>query len=87
MLSQQFIEDLSQRAAALFSDAEQFHEDAQARLQRLLQSAFAGLNLVSREEFDAQVAVLEHAEAAIRRLEARVAELEAAGHAQGSDSD
>ncbi len=45
-------------------------------LQIVLQSALSKLKLVSREEFDAQAAVLQHTRAKLEALEARCAELE-----------
>jgi len=46
------------------------------RIQDLLKSSFSRLNLVTREEYDAQLKVLERAEAAIRELEEKVAAME-----------
>jgi BMFP domain-containing protein YqiC len=50
--------------------------DVQKNLRALLQSAFAKLDLVTREEFDAQRAVLLRAREKITQLEARLAALE-----------
>jgi len=46
------------------------------RIQDLLKSSFSRLNLVTREEYDAQLKVLERAEAAIRELEEKIAAME-----------
>ena len=50
--------------------------DVQKNLRALLQSQFAKLDLVTREEFDVQRAVLLRAREKITQLEARLAALE-----------
>jgi len=50
--------------------------DLEAHFRRVLQSGARRLDLVSREEFDAQAKVLERSRALIGELEARVAALE-----------
>ena len=50
--------------------------DMQKNLRALLQSTFAKLDLVTREEFDVQRAVLLRAREKITQLEARLAMLE-----------
>jgi BMFP domain-containing protein YqiC len=50
--------------------------DIQKNLRALLQANFAKLDLVTREEFDVQRAVLLRAREKITQLEARLAELE-----------
>lgn len=52
--------------------------DVQKNLRALLQANFAKLDLVTREEFDVQRAVLLRAREKIMQLEARLAELERA---------
>jgi len=50
--------------------------DVQKNLRALLQSTFAKLDLVTREEFDVQREVLLRAREKITQLEARLAEIE-----------
>jgi BMFP domain-containing protein YqiC len=50
--------------------------DIEKNLRAVLQSAFARLDLVTREEFDVQQAVLARTREKLTRLEAKVAELE-----------
>ena len=50
--------------------------DVQKNVRALLQSTFAKLDLVTREEFDVQRTVLARAREKIAQLEARLAELE-----------
>jgi BMFP domain-containing protein YqiC len=53
-----------------------FRSDIEAHAGRVLRDATRKLDLVSREEFDAQSRVLERSRALITALEARVAALE-----------
>ena len=76
MLSKDFLEQLSQKAAELSPVAKDIRDDIEARMYELLQKSFSKLNIVSREEFDAQLAVLKRAEETISELEKKVADLE-----------
>ena len=49
----------------------------QQQLNTMLQSSFAKLDLVTRDEFDAQTAVLQRTREKLEQLEAQVAALEA----------
>lgn len=51
-------------------------EAMQQQIKTVLQSSFAKLDLVTREEFDAQAAVLQRTREKLEQLEALVAELE-----------
>ncbi len=51
-------------------------EDLEKNFKSLLQSGFERMDLVTREEFDLQAAVLERTREKLERLEARLAELE-----------
>src|SRR6187551_136298 len=57
--------------------------DLEAHFQRVLQSGARRLDLVSREEFDAQTKVLERSRSLIEQLEARVKALEEKQGASG----
>jgi len=50
--------------------------DINKNIHALLQSAFTKLELVSREEFDVQLQVLQRTRSKLEQLELRVAELE-----------
>ncbi|MEX2365431.1 MAG: accessory factor UbiK family protein [Pseudohongiellaceae bacterium] len=76
MLNQDFIRNLSQRAARLFPGATAMQQEIEAKMYALLKDSFERLNLVTREEFEAQLQVLERAQQTITTLEARVQELE-----------
>jgi ubiquinone biosynthesis accessory factor UbiK len=58
------------------SSLQAFRADLEAHAGRVLRDATRRLDLVSREEFDAQTRVLERSRELIERLEARVAALE-----------
>jgi BMFP domain-containing protein YqiC len=51
-------------------------EELRANLKVFLESAFARMNLVTREEFDAQTALLARTREKLEALEAALAELE-----------
>ena len=57
-----------------------FRADLEAHAGRVLRDATRRLDLVSREEFDAQSRVLERSRELIAQLEARVAALEGKRH-------
>lgn len=71
-----FLEDLQQRIAALLAGSPA--ADLQKNLKALLAQQFTRLDLVTREEFEIQRALLERAREKIDALEARVAQYEQA---------
>ena len=77
MINNEFIRNLSAKAAQLFPGAGAVQQDVEKRLYELLQTTFARLNLVSREEFESQREILERASATVLELERKVAALEA----------
>lgn len=68
------IDDISRRVDELIANTPV--EDVQRNLRALLSSWFARLDLVTREEFDVQQAVLQRTREKLSQMEARVAELE-----------
>lgn len=68
------IDDISRRVDELIANTPV--EDVQKNLRALLSSWFARLDLVTREEFDVQQAVLQRTREKLSQMEARVAELE-----------
>jgi hypothetical protein len=52
-------------------------EDLERNFKALLQSGLQRMDLVTREEFDLQTAVLERTREKLERIDARLAELEA----------
>ena len=72
------IDLLAEQAGRLFStDSPLPRPELESQFKALLQSAFSKLELVSRDEFDGQMAVLARTRSRLEALEARVAELEA----------
>lgn len=61
---------------ALPTGVREMQEDVEKNLRAALQSVFAKLDLVTREEFEVQSAVLLRTREKLTALEARVAELE-----------
>ena len=73
-MNERFLGDLSARLAALA--AANPAKDLEKNFRGLLSSAFARLDLVTREEYDVQVQVLARTREKLAALEARLAELE-----------
>ena len=76
-MNDHWMSDLAARLARLAADnpARDFERNARA----MLSSAFARLDLVSREEYDVQVQLLARSREKLAELEARVAQMEARG--------
>lgn len=76
-MEQNRIEDLVRRLLeGLPPSLQAARDDLKAHADRVLRSGLQRLDLVSREEFDAQARVLERSRELIAALETRVAELE-----------
>jgi BMFP domain-containing protein YqiC len=73
-----FLDALSGHASRLFNGETPVpRNEFETQFKVLLQSGFSKLDLVSREEFDSQMAVLARTRARLEALEAKVAEMEA----------
>lgn len=71
------LNELAKRlAGAVPPDLKLMKNDIETTFLAILQSSFARMNLVTREEFDVQKAVLQRTREQIRELEQRVGELE-----------
>jgi BMFP domain-containing protein YqiC len=73
-MKERFLDELSARLAELA--AANPAKDLQKNFRGMLSSAFARLDLVTREEYDVQSQVLANARAKLAALETRVSELE-----------
>ncbi len=72
------LDALSGHASRLFNGESPLPRgELETQFKALLQSGFSKLDLVSREEFDSQMAVLARTRARLEALEAKVAALEA----------
>ena len=76
MLDNSFLKDLSDRLVTLLPAAESLRDDVRNQIEQTLKKAFANLDLLTREEFDAQVQSLERSKQRIEELENLVTELE-----------
>ncbi|MAK45205.1 MULTISPECIES: accessory factor UbiK family protein [Spongiibacter] len=77
MAKPDFISQLAEQAGRLISQGPDIQQDIEAKLQALLQSAFSKMNVVSRDEFDAQTAVLNRTRARLEAAERQLAEITA----------
>lgn len=76
MLDNSFLNDLSNRLAALLPAAENLRDEARTKIGQILRKAFADLDLLSREEFEVQAESLSRARQRIEALESLIIELE-----------
>lgn len=78
MLDPKLFDDISRRVAGnLPPGLQTLQDDLQRNLRNGIESALGKLNLVTREEFEIQQAVLLRTREKLKALETRVAELEA----------
>jgi ubiquinone biosynthesis accessory factor UbiK len=71
------LEQLSKRISALIpGDVKHMQDDIESNIRSLLQTSLTKMNLVSREEFDVQSAVLQRTREKLEQLEKLVAQLE-----------
>jgi len=73
-MNEKLLSELSEKLAA-FAAANPA-KDLEKNFRALLSGAFARLDLVTREEYDAQTQVLSRAREKLAALEARIAQLE-----------
>jgi len=79
MLDPKLLDDIARRlSGAIPPVARELQADLEKNLHAAVQSVFARLDLVTREEFDVQTRVLARSRAKLEQLEKQVAELEAA---------
>ncbi|MBT8133073.1 MAG: accessory factor UbiK family protein [Gammaproteobacteria bacterium] len=70
------IEQLSKRISALIpGDVKHMQDDIESNIKSLLQSTLTKMNLVTREEFDVQSAVLQRTREKLEQLEKQVEKL------------
>ena len=74
MASADFFDDLAKRLSELLAATPA--RDLEKNLRATLAGFFSKLDLVTRDEFDVQVRVLQRTRERLEQLEARVAELE-----------
>jgi hypothetical protein len=74
MLKNEFINDFIGQASKLLPN-QQTRDEVQKSMQMMAQSTLSRLDLVTREEFDNQVAVLHKTRAKVEELEAALEQL------------
>lgn len=83
MLNQKVLDEIGTKVNELLSQSPV--KDVEKNLRVLLAGVFSRLDLVTREEFDVQQGILKRTREKLTALEARVAELEAAGKPEKAD--
>ena len=79
MIDPKLLDDLAKRVAnSLPAGLQALHSDAQQQLRSALEAGLARLDLVTRQEFDVQQAVLARTREKLERLEQQITDLEAA---------
>lgn len=77
MLNLKAVEELAERISSVLpADARVLREEFRGNVRALLEATFARMDLVTREEFDAQTAVLRRTREKLEGLEQRLEELE-----------
>ena len=79
MLDPKVLDELSQKLTGLLPDGLQsVQKDLEKSFKTVLQNSFSRMDLVTREEFDVQSAVLARTRQKLEQLEQQIAALEAA---------
>ena len=76
MVDKNFFDDLAQQIAKLLPAASALGNDVKKNISAVMQSSFQKMDLVTREEFDAQVLALARAEQRIAAMELLIQDLE-----------
>lgn len=77
MIDPKLLDDLTRRlSASLPSSIQMLQDDLKRNLRASLEDALSRLDLITREEFDVQAAVLGRTRAKLETLERQVADLE-----------
>ncbi len=83
MLDPKSLDEMARRFSEnLPGGVREFQQEVEKNMRTALQSTFNRLDLVTREEFDAQAKVLARTRAQLEAMEERVAALEAAAREQ-----
>ena len=84
MINDNLIRSLGEQLGRFVSDARS-REDMQQSLNAIVQNVFARLDLVTRDQFDAQLETLERTRAQLEHLETELARLQEQLTAQDSN--
>ncbi len=88
-MHQKLIDSLNAQLGQIFDGARELpgQKELQQQVRTVVQSTFSRLDLVTRDEFDAQSAVLARTRELVEQLEKRIAELEQDSTANKSGND
>ncbi|MBT3530929.1 MAG: accessory factor UbiK family protein [Gammaproteobacteria bacterium] len=75
MSNRNILEELSEQLSRLLPMADEIRGDVRTKMEQQLKKSFESMDILSREEFDAQAGSLHRAEQRIEELEATLAEL------------
>ena len=73
-MDKRFVDELSERIRKLVANSP--FEDLQKNIKTILSSKLSKLDLVTREEFDVQQALLQRTKKSVKSMEQRIVELE-----------
>ncbi len=77
MVNRDSLNDLARKITSLLPEnVQQMQDDLESNIHALLQSTLSKMNLVTREEFDVQTALLERTREKLEKLEKLLDELE-----------
>ncbi len=77
MVTRDSLNDLTKKITALLPEnVQQMQDDLETNIHELLQNALSRMNLVTREEFDVQTALLQRTREKLEKLEKLLEELE-----------
>ena len=76
MINKSFFDELSQQIARLLPVASALGDDVKKSISAALQNSFQKMDLVTREEFEAQTRALQRAQEKMDAMEVVIAELE-----------
>ena len=77
MIDNRTLDDLANRLSSALPDSiKTMQKDIEQNMRAILEATFQKMNLVSREEFDVQTALLDKTRQKLKQLEQQVRELE-----------
>ena len=77
MINRDALNDLTRKITSLLPEnVQQMQDDLESNIHSLLQNTLSKMNLVTREEFDVQAALLERTREKLEKLEKLLDELE-----------
>ena len=79
-MDKKFFDQVTERVAAILPQAEALGQnvrnDVKEKIEEQLKNSLGSLNIISKDEFDAQSAALQRAQVRIKALEEKVSRLE-----------